>query len=84
MQFRVIVLTDLQTNTQTGAITIRCAAASAQCKYAFNSRIKHIRNALLDTWKLATCSRFAKTGDIKRPVTQPSPGPWYDTRQCSL
>jgi len=36
MQFRVIVVTDPQTNTathpQTGPITIHCASASAQCK----------------------------------------------------
>jgi len=38
MQFRVIVVTDpqtqSQTHTQTGLITIHCAAASAQCKHA--------------------------------------------------
>jgi len=22
-------------------------------------------------------------GDIKRPITKPSTGPWYNTRQCS-
>ena len=32
MQFQVIVVTDTSTHTETGPITLHCAAASAQCK----------------------------------------------------
>jgi len=37
-QFRVIVVTDPQTNKQTGPITIHCVAARTQCQYYWSQR----------------------------------------------
>jgi len=59
MQFRVIVATDPQTHTQTGPITVHCAAAaSAQCNYN-RKQLKENRNparaAFNDLNATATC-----------------------------
>ena len=60
-QFRVIVVTDpqtnKQTNTQTGPITIHCAAASAQCKNLLRNIFYtsvSMRNLLLGPCHLGT------------------------------
>jgi len=43
----------------------------------FNTRLKYQKSSVR---RMEACSRFA---DGRHQTTQPSPGPWYDTRQCS-
>ena len=51
-QFRVIVVTDIQTHQQTGPITIHCAAASARCKYPISDAFRPAHCQLLFSGRL--------------------------------
>jgi len=74
---------DPQTNTQTGAITINCAAASlARCsKWLFQQRLVEWR----DSWRSGDCWRQTipclSGSDRERSVAQAQPSSrWHDER----